>query len=532
MSAAQVVAAVAAAVIAAGAVRGRRRLGTERLLIALLAAAGLAVYASGLMSRLPDAEKVITDLADLLGPWTYALVGGMAFLETGAFVGLIAPGEFTVILGGVIAGKGEVSLALLIGLVWLCAFLGDTTSFFIGRRLGRRFLIAHGPKVKITRERLEQVEGYFERHGGKTILIGRFVGLVRALAPFIAGSSRMSYASFAPYSIIGTGLWGGGFTVLGFIFYNSFSQIAHVAGQATLALGILIAVVAGSVAVWRRLRKPGERRRLAAWLDRQGRRPLLRPVAAVVRPAWRYLLAPAWRLAAPRLRFLLARLTPGNLGIEFTTVAAASGVGFYLFGLYASLLERDPDRLTPVDREALDLAERVQLDPAVEAVRVATALGSLPAVLAVMGVAVVLLAWRRNFIELVALVVGTAVLVGAVQLAKHGVGRPRPSGGLVEVSNSSFPSGHAAYATVYVALALVAARVLPGLISRAALVLGAVLLAGAIGVSRLYLQVHWWSDVAAGWALGAGIFGTVGALALVVAHVRHNEAAGPHRGAA
>ena len=74
----------------------------------------------------------------------------MAFLETGAFVGLVAPGETVVIAGGVIAGQGEIALIPLIGLVWICAVLGDTTSFYIGRRLGRGFLESHGPRVEIT----------------------------------------------------------------------------------------------------------------------------------------------------------------------------------------------------------------------------------------------------------------------------------------------------------------------------------------------------------------------------------------------
>ena len=122
----------------------------------------------------------------------------MAFLETGAFVGLIAPGETTIIVGGVIAGQGEVELIPLIGLIWVCAVLGDTTSFFIGSRMGRDFMLRHGPRFKITEERLNQVEGYFERHGGKTILIGRFVGLIRAMAPFVIGSSGSPTAASCP----------------------------------------------------------------------------------------------------------------------------------------------------------------------------------------------------------------------------------------------------------------------------------------------------------------------------------------------
>ena len=82
----------------------------------------------------------------------------------------------------------------------------------------------HGPKVKITDERLEQVERFFDRHGGKAILIGRFVGLVRAVAPFLAGSSRMPLRRFLPYDIIGAGLWGTTFCLLGYIFWQSFDQ--------------------------------------------------------------------------------------------------------------------------------------------------------------------------------------------------------------------------------------------------------------------------------------------------------------------
>ena len=180
---------------------------TRKRIAALLivAAAVVAVLASGVLSDIPDIETIIEDLAQALGRWTYLLVAALAFLETGAFVGLVAPGEFTVILGGVIAGQGEINVLLLLALTWLAAFLGDTTSFLIGARLGRGFLERHGPRVKITPERLAQVEGYFSKHGGKTILIGRFIGLVRAIAPFIAGSSKMPYRRFAPYSIIGTG---------------------------------------------------------------------------------------------------------------------------------------------------------------------------------------------------------------------------------------------------------------------------------------------------------------------------------------
>ena len=169
----------------------------------------------------------------------------LAFLETGAFVGLVFPGETAVILGGAVAGQGETNVIITIAIVWFCAWAGDTTSFFIGRRLGRDFVMRHGPKVRITHERFEQVEDFFQRHGGKTILIGRFIGLVRALAPFIAGSSGMQYRAFVPFSVIGTGLWAAAFTLLGYALSSSLDKAAEYAGTGTLIFGAVVALVVG-----------------------------------------------------------------------------------------------------------------------------------------------------------------------------------------------------------------------------------------------------------------------------------------------
>jgi undecaprenyl-diphosphatase len=134
-----------------------------------------------------------------------------------------------------------------------------------------------------------------------------------------------------------------------------------------------------------------------------------------------------------------------------------------------------------------------------------------------------LLAVRRRPAELVVLVLSGIAIVAAVHIAKAATGRPRPPHPLTGSTGLAFPSGHAAYSTAYVAMAVIAARVLQGLVSRAALVTLGVVIAGAIGVSRAYLRVHWWSDVVAGWALGAAIFGLVTAAAVVVGHVRNND---------
>jgi membrane protein DedA with SNARE-associated domain len=519
MSPGRIFALTLAVLLAVGALLRRRRLGGERFVLALVVALGLAVYGSHVLAHV-DIQKGIEHLAHALGKWTYALVGAMAFLETGAFVGLIAPGEFTVLLGGVIAGQGEISIWVLIPLVWFCTFAGDTISFFLGRRLGRKFLLKHGPKVRITPERLAQVDEHFARRGGATVLVGRFIGFVRPIAPFIAGSSRMRYRRFLPYSVVGTGIWGPGLCVIGYVSYRSFSKVSKIAGQATLIFGLTVAVIVGIIYARKRLSDPGERERLVLWIERQAERPLLRPLAAVLRPLWRRVLGPAWRFTVPRLRFVWRRLTPGDLGIEFTSAVAVAGVGVYAFVAYAVTLSSHPGP-TRSDRALMDLANDTRVNGVVDVVKVFTELGVLPVVSVFMLISVVMLAVRRRPAELVALLLGFLLLILAVHLAKAGVGRARPSGSLVRTLGSTYPSGHSAYSTAYVAMAVIAARVLPGLGSRAALVLMSMLVCAAVGMSRIYLRAHYWSDVVGGWGLGLGIFALCAAVGLVVVHLRN-----------
>jgi membrane-associated protein len=212
------------------------------LLLGLLAAAAFALVTAGVV-RLPDTEGFLTDLSDTLGAWTYALVAALAFLETGAFVGLVAPGETAIVLGGVVAAEGGVGLGPIIVVAWLAAALGDLASFALGQRLGRRFLTARGPRFGITAARLESVEAFFDRHGPKAILVGRFIGIVRAVAPFLAGASGMRLRDFLPWSLLGTALWATAFTLVGYAFHESFASAAHTLTHGALALAVVAAAV-------------------------------------------------------------------------------------------------------------------------------------------------------------------------------------------------------------------------------------------------------------------------------------------------
>jgi membrane-associated protein len=224
--------------------------------VGVLAAAVFAAVTAGLV-ELPDLEGALRGLSDTLGAWTYALVAGMAFLETGAFVGLVAPGETAIVLGGVVAAQGEIDLAVMLPLAWAAAALGDLASFALGRRLGRRFLLTRGPRVGVTPARLERVDGFFAEHGAKAILIGRFVGLVRAVAPFLAGASGMRLRAFLPWSLLGTAVWATTFTLVGYAFHASFSKAAGTLTHGALGVAVLVAAALA-------LRELRRSRRLAA----------------------------------------------------------------------------------------------------------------------------------------------------------------------------------------------------------------------------------------------------------------------------
>jgi undecaprenyl-diphosphatase len=502
---------VVAALLAAFLIWRRRRLEPTLLIGGAIVAVLTAIYGTGVV-KLPNLEESLISVGKTLGAWTYLLVGALAFFETGAFIGLIAPGETALLLGGLVAGQGQIDVLTLIGIVWACAVAGDLTSFFLGRRLGRRFLVRHGAKVQITEERLHHVEGFFDRHGGKAILIGRFVGLVRAIAPFLAGSSGMAVRRFLPYDIVGAGLWGSTFVLLGYVFWQSFSTLVSYAKTGALALGAVIVIVVGLVWLVRWVRQQENRRLARDWLQRQGERPALRPVAAVVRPLARGSRRPA--------RFVWDRVTPGDLGLELTTLAAVAGVGTYTFVAHIVALQAGN---TPIlDPEALRVARSLELGTLVDVAKVLTNLGALPVAGALVVGAWAVLLPRREFVESLVLGVGLALTYVGVHITKASLDRLRPPDPLVSTDLSAYPSGHAAYAMTWVAVAVTISRVLPKLASRFVLVTAAVVIALVVGLTRIYLRAHWLSDVTGGWGLGAAVFSLCGLLALVVAYVRDN----------
>jgi membrane protein DedA with SNARE-associated domain/membrane-associated phospholipid phosphatase len=453
-------------------------------------------------------QNLLEDISETLGAWTYALVGIFAFAETGAFIGLVVPGETVMLLGGAVAGQGAISIYLLIAVAWFAAWLGDTTSFFLGRRLGRGFVLDHGPRVGISHERFEKVEDYFDRHGGKTIFIGRFISLVRAFAPFIAGSSGMRYRAFVPYSILGTGLWATAHILVGYFFSRSIETAGKYAAKGAFLLGTLIAIVAGTVFLYRHFRVAENRAAAVRWMEGHG--------------ATRWLVE-LGRRYRPQFEFLWDRVTPGGtFGLEFTSLMATLAVASFVLIAYAVVIGQEPGP-TPGDETATEIVGYLRSGALTSISKALSLLGSGGFTWALAAVCAALLGWRRRWAEFWVLLAGMALTQIGIWEIKDAVDRPRPEGGLVSTSGSSYPSGHAAHSVIYVWLAVtIVLRLRPGMARAAAVVTAGIVLTALVGLSRVYLGVHYLSDVSGGWALGAAAFSFCAAIGLVVSQVRQN----------
>ena len=217
-------------------------------------------------------------------------------------------------------------------------------------------------------------------------------------------------------------------------------------------------------------------------------------------------------------------MTPGDLGLELTTLLAVASVGAFVFVWDLVRIEQDAGLLMG-DAPSLRLADRLHVDAAVSVAKVVTALGSLPVAIALVALAGATLAWRHRIREALALVIGLALTYAAVHITKDAVDRPRPARALVDVDGAAYPSAHAAYAVTWVAVAVALSRALPSVASRFALVTVSIVIAFAVGVTRIYLRAHYLSDVVGGWGLAAALFALCGTAALVIGYVRNNARA-------
>jgi membrane-associated protein len=191
-------------------------------------------------------SSITGDLARLSGPLVYLVVAALVFGETAVFLGFVLPGETAVVLGGVLASRGRVSLPLLIFVVVVAAVAGPLVGFEIGRHLGGRLVAARA--LRRVAGAVERAQDMLRTRGGTAVLLGRFVAVLRALMPALAGTARMSYRTFFLYNIAGGIVWGVGYCLLGYAAGSAYAVVERRVG-AGVAIALAVLVVA-AVAVW------------------------------------------------------------------------------------------------------------------------------------------------------------------------------------------------------------------------------------------------------------------------------------------
>jgi membrane protein DedA with SNARE-associated domain len=183
---------------------------------------------------------VFATLAPVLDRYGYLAVGGFVLLED---FGVPTPGETILIAAAVYAGAGKLSIVVVVLIAWVAAVLGDNIGYAIGAFGGRRLVVRYGRYVLITEERLDKAGSFFERHGGKVVVVARFIEGLRQVNGIVAGTSAMTWRRFLVFNVLGAALWVGTWSAVGYFAGNHITPIYEEVTRYSLYLAIGIAVV-------------------------------------------------------------------------------------------------------------------------------------------------------------------------------------------------------------------------------------------------------------------------------------------------
>ncbi len=410
--------------------------------------------------------------------WGYYLLFLMTFLETSAFLGLLVPGESLVVIAGLLAARGTLDLGDVIWVAALGAIFGDTTGYFIGRRFGEGFFLRYGRYFFFNKEYLDDTKEFFEKHGGKTVLLGRFMSWLRAFAPVVAGISKMNYPRFLFFNVAGGITWAAIFTLLGYFAGNSWEMIRGYLGR----FGVF-AFICGAVFIFLYFFLTKKRRLIrekSGWIDGQ--------LSSRMPGTW---------------DFIKERFNAGEwYGLNLT-----AGIVLLVFALYSfgEIIEDlvDKETLFHLDFRIQHLMKGMITPEATRWMADITNLGGVYLVALVISAAALYLMRKRRWWELAILfwvVVGGEMILFLLKQMFH---RLRPTGQLVTAFGYSFPSGHAFSAmAVYGLLVYLTWKLTNNGALKLAVFTASILMILLVGVSRVYLNVHWLTDVLGGYAAG------------------------------
>lgn len=164
-------------------------------------------------------DEYLSQIVAAYGTLTYGLLFAIVFAETGFIVTPFLPGDSLLFAAGAISALGSLNIVFVTFLLSIAAIIGDTVNYWVGHFLGQK--IVDNPKIRfINQEHIDKTEQFFKKYGGKTIILARFVPIVRTFAPFVAGVGTMNYSRFILFNLLGGILWVSTFTLSGFFFGN------------------------------------------------------------------------------------------------------------------------------------------------------------------------------------------------------------------------------------------------------------------------------------------------------------------------
>ncbi len=202
----------------------------------------------------------LAELVAQYGAWVYGILFLILFCETGLVVTPFLPGDSLLFVAGALAALpgNDLNVHLMVSLMAVAAIVGDAVNYTIGRLFGERLF--RNPNSKIFRRSyLDQTHKFYEKHGGKTIILARFVPIVRTFAPFVAGMGHMSYRHFAAYNVIGALVWVLLFTYAGYLFGNV--PIVQNNLKLLIVAIIVVSILPGVVEIWRHKRAAAKEKR-------------------------------------------------------------------------------------------------------------------------------------------------------------------------------------------------------------------------------------------------------------------------------
>lgn len=162
-------------------------------------------------------DEHLANIINTLGPFTYGFLFAIIFAETGLVVMPFLPGDSLLFVVGTLAGTGLLNIFIVYFTLLFAAILGDTVNYWLGHHFGAKVFSRENSKL-FNKEYLEKTEKFYEKYGGKTIILARFLPIIRTFAPFVAGIGKMHYGTFIMYNVVGAFIWVTVFTLAGYFF--------------------------------------------------------------------------------------------------------------------------------------------------------------------------------------------------------------------------------------------------------------------------------------------------------------------------